>query len=831
MLGFAMSIGTMAAVTENLVENPGFEVGNFQAGEVNILPGWKVRYGKDDSINYALDTTIVKSGERSLRITIPSARQQVAKLSPTRLYAVEAGCRVTVSFDYRSQAGGAGAESAVWIELYDSQRKEMATSAAKRTRLAATEEWKRVVVDFQVPDDDPEGYHVGFFFRQINPGSLWVDDVSLVITPGVGLFIADAPGLTPPALPATDAADAADAVYQPLLDAGGFRCDKTASGQVRIVTEAGRMVVRSDDGAVVSEWSGGDVYYPGCGQGGLFRDLFWIPEAARWGEDASGQYEVGAATVEDDGNLHLVLTRALTHPELAGLQLTKKYIIERDLRRISAEIAMSNGSKSKRECRYWSWHRLAVPSSEAVYSVQGDPVFAAGPSSPKHLFVKPHFSQWVKVSARYYLCWDKSPSVSGGAHLDRIHVWNDANYPALGLIGKAFTLSPEKTFQVRIRCHAIPPGATAAPATKTLTDFKLVHPYGVKKKLAYRASIHNHSQYTPGYTHAPMRSDELLKYYRDYECSPRYKIVAITEHSRLTLPTNTEPVGTVDPPWGVEGILFIPGGELGLGSTYGATVGDLFGEINCVGLPTDSTDPTKQELFYHSQVSRSNPSAYLKHLVAGGVYVGLCHPNAQLDGEGVQRWNSSGYTYDELDMIFGNPEKLLPPLEQLPQGLEIGNQGYDFTARTAFTNAEAKWDMLLARGHRLHGTCSDDSHGRPGCRGWIVPFMDELTQEEFMDSLLSGNFYASQGPEITGIDVEGKTIIVTTVQPSLIEFIGRGGDILASFTEATRGAYLVRGDEIYVRARVTRDCPETGLEVGGGVGYRRSAWTNPFYLE
>jgi len=109
--------------------------------------------------------------------------------------------------------------------------------------------------------------------------------------------------------------------------------------------------------------------------------------------------------------------------------------------------------------------------------------------------------------------------------------------------------------------------------------------------------------------------------------------------------------------------------------------------------------------------------------------------------------------------------------------------------------------------------------------------MDELTQEEFMASLLSGNFYASQGPEITGIDVEGKTIIVTTVQPSLIEFIGRGGDILASFTEATRGAYLVRGDEIYVRARVTRDCPETGLEVGGGVGYRRSAWTNPFYLE
>ena len=44
--------------------------------------------------------------------------------------------------------------------------------------------------------------------------------------------------------------------------------------------------------------------------------------------------------------------------------------------------------------------------------------------------------------------------------------------------------------------------------------------------------------------------------------------------------------------------------------------------------------------------------------------------------------------------------------------------------------------------------------------------------------------------EIAGIDVEGRTIIVTTDQPSLIEFIGRGGDILASFTEAP-GAHIL----------------------------------------
>ncbi|NLF17393.1 MAG: hypothetical protein GX595_09060 [Lentisphaerae bacterium] len=828
-----MSIRAAAAGAENLVENPGFEAGEFQAGEARVLPGWSVRYGRDAaSILYTLEAADPKSGARCLRMAIPAARQQVARLAPTQLYAVDAGCRVTVSFVYRSQSGGPGAESAIWIELYDAQRQEMATSAAKRTRLAFAEAWTPAVVEFQVPDDDPKGYHVGFFFRHINPGSLWVDDVSLVVTPGVGLFTAEASGLTPPALPEATGVAAADETSQAFFAGGGFHGEKTASGVVTITTGGSRMVVRGDDGGVVSAWSGGEVHYPGRGQGGLFRDLFWMPEAARWGEDASGAYEVGAASVDADGNLRLVLTRVLTHPALAGLHLTKEYVIEPGLRRLWAEIAILNQGDVEREFRYWSWHRLGVPSSEAVVAVQGDPALVAGPAAPGHLFAKPHFSEWVRVSDRYYLCWDRSRPASGGAYLDRLHVWNDSICPALGLIGKAVALAPGKAFQARLRCHAIPRAAAAPAATPRGDDVRLVHPYGVKKKLAFRASIHNHSQYTPGYTHAPTPSGDLLAFYRDLDCSPRYRIVAITEHSRLTLPANTDPPGSADPPWGVEGMLFIPGGELGLGSsTGGVAAGDLFGEINCVGLPTASADPSDQKSFYHSQVSSRDPGAYLRHLVCGGAYVGLCHPRAQLDGEGVQRWNTSGYTYDELDLIFGNPEKLLPPLEQLPLGLEIGNQGYDFTARTAFTNAEALWDMLLARGHRLHGTCSDDSHGRPGCRGWIVPFMDELTHEDFMASLLSGNFYASQGPAITGIEVAGRTITVTTDQPSLIEFIGRGGDILAGFPEATRGAYRVEGDEIYVRARVTRDCPETGLAVGGGIGHRRSAWTNPFYLE
>ena len=67
------------------------------------------------------------------------------------------------------------------------------------------------------------------------------------------------------------------------------------------------------------------------------------------------------------------------------------------------------------------------------------------------------------------------------------------------------------------------------------------------------------------------------------------------------------------------------------------------------------------------------------------------------------------------------------------------------------TNAEAKWDMLLTAIVHI-GTCSDDSQPSR-CRGWIVPFMDELTQRNLWLASSPEISYAS-GPEITGIDVE-----------------------------------------------------------------------------
>ena len=96
--------------------------------------------------------------------------------------------------------------------------------------------------------------------------------------------------------------------------------------------------------------------------------------------------------------------------------------------------------------------------------------------------------------------------------------------------------------------------------------------------------------------------------------------------------------------------------------------------------------------------------------------------------------------------------------------------------------------------------------------------------------MLSGNFYASQGPAFTEIKLQGKEFTVATDKLALIEFIGKGGKVLKQAENALSAAYSIVGDEIYVRARITRICPEMRNIQGGNIGQRRSAWTNPLYV-
>jgi hypothetical protein len=121
---------------------------------------------------------------------------------------------------------------------------------------------------------------------------------------------------------------------------------------------------------------------------------------------------------------------------------------------------------------------------------------------------------------------------------------------------------------------------------------------------------------------------------------------------------------------------------------------------------------------------------------------------------------------------------------------------------------ERLWDGLLASNRRVFAVASDDSVCQSSLRdygrGWVQVFADSLDRNSIIASLRSGNFYSSQGPRLS-VSVSGTTITAATDSPSEIDWIGSGGVVLQSNSNATAASYSVTGGESYVRIRVIRN--------------------------
>jgi hypothetical protein len=185
-------------------------------------------------------------------------------------------------------------------------------------------------------------------------------------------------------------------------------------------------------------------------------------------------------------------------------------------------------------------------------------------------------------------------------------------------------------------------------------------------------------------------------------------------------------------------------------------------------------------------------------------------------------------------------------------------------------STERMWDLVLAQrlGQRqtsvMYGVATDDAHHytqwglrqvNPG-RGWVMVRAPRLTPDTITAAMKRGDFYNSTGVTLARLALSPEAIDVE-VQPEpgieyLIEFIGtkrgtdlRGRDaptppgdspgrvsrlysdqigaVLAS-VKGTTARYTTKGNELYVRARVTssRLHPNPFAE-----GDREMAWTQP----
>jgi hypothetical protein len=128
---------------------------------------------------------------------------------------------------------------------------------------------------------------------------------------------------------------------------------------------------------------------------------------------------------------------------------------------------------------------------------------------------------------------------------------------------------------------------------------------------------------------------------------------------------------------------------------------------------------------------------------------------------------------------------------------------------------EALWDTALTAGLDFAGVAVDDAHvfgprapetaARPG-RAWIFAFAAEATRDSICDALARGRLYASTGVTLKRIVVKDAAYVVYPSDTTAdVAFIGASGRLLATIKPGPDGAarYELRGDEGYVRARVT----------------------------
>ena len=181
-------------------------------------------------------------------------------------------------------------------------------------------------------------------------------------------------------------------------------------------------------------------------------------------------------------------------------------------------------------------------------------------------------------------------------------------------------------------------------------------------------------------------------------------------------------------------------------------------------------------------------------------------------------------------------------------------------------SSERIWDIVLARrlaagGALLYGIATDDAHDyhafapserNPG-RGWVMVRADSLAPDALMAAMERGDFYASTGVELRALRRDGARLsLEVSAEPGAtytIQFVGtRAGHDTASVAVAdstgrpvtrryspqigevlaevrgTSAEYTMRGDELYVRARVVSSRPKANESYPGEV---EMAWTQP----
>ena len=284
----------------------------------------------------------------------------------------------------------------------------------------------------------------------------------------------------------------------------------------------------------------------------------------------------------------------------------------------------------------------------------------------------------------------------------------------------------------------------------------------------YKGNTHTHTINSDG----DSTPDEVVRWYREHG----YAFVVITDHNFLT---------------SVDGLNAVHGADEKFLVVRGEEITDRFGDkpIHVNGLAVERLVAPQGGNSVAEVVQRDVDAIR----AASGV-PHINHPNYE--------WAIS---VEDLKKI--ERDRLFEIYNGHPLVNNAGGGGQP--------SLEEVWDILLSSGKLLYGIAVDDAHhfkrpwdpgaSRPG-QGWIVVRAPKLSAPELLAALERGDFYASTGVELADYEASAESVVITIREQGktkyTTQFIGRGGRVLA--TSLTAGAaYKIRGDEGYVRAKVT----------------------------
>ena len=295
----------------------------------------------------------------------------------------------------------------------------------------------------------------------------------------------------------------------------------------------------------------------------------------------------------------------------------------------------------------------------------------------------------------------------------------------------------------------------------------------------WRGNLHTHSTRSDGV----LSPEEVCRRYR----AEGYDFIALTDHF---IGDYDYPIVDTVPMRG-EGFTTILGAELHSGAMQN---GELW-HILAVGLPPDfaaSNSPS----FLPVAGQESGPDIAAR-AVAAGAFVAIAHP----------QW--SGLTLADARSLSA------------AHAVEIYNHGCWAGADRGDGAAIA--DLLLAEGRRLTLIATDDAHfSEPDhFGGWVMVKARENTPADLLAALKAGHFYATQGPELRDVRVEGDHLVVSCSAAVSVMALGQG-----------TGAKAVHGASM-TQARVPLDrlnnSPWVRAVVVDAAGKR--AWSNPIWRQ